>query len=86
MLHADVLFCNPCLLIKSEKSDENILKQPEMNFKEKQQRTIENGDLNIADKGMFYIALYISSPVDSSKRFTLHPLADLFIPIQTRLL
>ena len=54
MLHTDVLFCNPCLLIKSEKSYENILKQPEMNLKEKQQRTIENRDLNITDKGTVF--------------------------------
>ena len=34
---------------------------------------------------MFYIA-HVPSPLDHSNRFTLHPLADMLIPITTRLL
>ena len=36
-------------------------------------------------KGMVLYSA-VSSPLDRSKRFTLHPLADLFIPTPTRLL
>ena len=36
-------------------------------------------------KGMFLYRA-VSSPLDRSKRFTLHPLADVFIPTSTRLL
>ena len=36
-------------------------------------------------KGMFSCST-VSSPLDHSKRFTLHPLADLFIPTPTRIL
>ena len=36
-------------------------------------------------KGMFLYSV-VSSRLDHSKRFTLHPLADLFIPTPTRLL
>ena len=38
----------------------------------------------IKSKGVFDIA-HVSSPLDRSRRFTLHPLADLFIPTPTRL-
>ena len=40
---------------------------------------------NVVKKGMFLYSA-VSSPLDCSKRFTLHPLADLFIPAPTRLL
>ena len=44
-------------------------------------------EYNKSKKGMFfYKAQWVSSSLDRSKRFTLHPLADLFIPTPTRLL
>ena len=41
--------------------------------------------LKTVQKVWFYIA-HVSSPLDRTKDFTLHPLADLFIPTPTRLL
>ena len=35
----------------------------------------------LSKKGMLYILYYVSSPLDRSKRITLHSLVDLFIPV-----
>ena len=41
--------------------------------------------VNLLDKGMFLYSM-VSSPWDCSKGFTLHPPADLFIPMLFQLL
>ena len=40
---------------------------------------------HLMTRGMFLYSA-VSSPLDGSKRFTLHPLVDLFIPTPTGLL
>ena len=47
---------------------------------------INDNSVIVTVKGMFVLYSAVSSPLDRPKCFTLHPLADLFIPTPTRLL